>query len=149
MTTVSAARAGLTETLKSFRASRSPQPVVFGSHRRPEAVIVPYAQYVKADGGQSVHLLPFLQQRATLVRRLAAASSISAVSVFGSVARQTDTLESDLDLLVTLEDSASTFDLAQFETDMEALAGRSIDLISSRTLDATRDRRILAEAIPL
>lgn len=40
------ARAGLSETLRRFREnSDNATPVVFGSHRRPEAVVVPFAQF--------------------------------------------------------------------------------------------------------
>lgn len=40
------ARDQLTKTVKRFREEgATAQPVVFGSHRKPEAVVVPYAAY--------------------------------------------------------------------------------------------------------
>lgn len=46
VTTVAHARAGLSGALRRFRADPDgAQPVVLGSHRRAEAVILPYARY--------------------------------------------------------------------------------------------------------
>lgn len=42
----SQARSELTSTVQRFRTEgAAAQPVVFGSHRKPEAVILPYAAY--------------------------------------------------------------------------------------------------------
>lgn len=48
VTTVAHARAGLSGALRRFRADpEGAQPVVLGSHRRAEAVILPFARYEK------------------------------------------------------------------------------------------------------
>lgn len=44
--TVQEARAGLTGTVKRFRSEGAgSEPVVFGSHRKPEAALLPYETY--------------------------------------------------------------------------------------------------------
>ena len=44
--TTSEARQNLTATVRRFREQgASADPVVFGSHRRPEAVVIPYQAY--------------------------------------------------------------------------------------------------------
>ncbi len=39
------ARSGLSAILGRFRADATAQPVVFGNHRRAEAVVMPFAQF--------------------------------------------------------------------------------------------------------
>ncbi|WP_394554578.1 nucleotidyltransferase family protein [Agromyces sp. MMS24-JH15] len=155
---VGEARAGLTATLREFR--RDPEhapPVVLGSHRAREAVLLPYAQYAaltsSADAAQTAgpqeSSRELLHRHRTLILRLAQANRIGDVQVFGSVARGDDAPDSDVDLLVDPEPEASLFDLAQFEIDLEALLGRPVDVVSRRGLDDRRDRGILQEATPL
>ncbi|CAN5752731.1 hypothetical protein BH23ACT10_BH23ACT10_13420 [soil metagenome] len=44
--TTSEARSGLTATVRRFREQgAAAEPVLFGSHRKPEAVILPYEAY--------------------------------------------------------------------------------------------------------
>jgi predicted nucleotidyltransferase len=136
---VAEARAGLSTVLRDFRArGAAARPVVIGSHRRPEAVLV-----------AAPRTLDLLRRRKSLVERLARANRIRSVRVFGSVARGDETEESDIDLLVDPEPDASLFDLAQFELDLEALLERPVDVVSRRSLDAVRDRAVLDDAVGL
>lgn len=149
---VSAARAGLTRILRGFRTDESAaDPVVIGSHRRADAVLMPIARYrelTASTNGRSP-LLPELRRRRELIERLARANRVERVLVFGSVARGDDNPTSDLDLLVHPAADATLFDFAQLEMDLEALYERPVDVVSIRSLDARRDAGILAEAIPL
>ena len=157
---VAEARAGLSRVLREFR-DRGPDaaPVVIGSHRRPQAVLVPYERFVTSEnlgkrhlvgaGQGGEHVLDDLRRRRTLIERLARANRIASVQVFGSVARGDETPSSDVDLLVEPQDDASLFDLAQFELDMESLFERPVDVVSRRSLDVDRDRAVLDEAIDL
>jgi len=79
------------------------------------------------------------------VQRLAAEHHLAYVRVFGSVARGTDTLSSDIDLLVTPDGDASLLDLAAFMLDVEALTGYEVDVISDAPL--ADDSPILQEAL--
>lgn len=150
---VADARAGLSAILRTFRnAPDHAEPVTIGSHRKPEAVIVPFEHFrrmAEGDTSRQASVLDTLRSRSSLVRRIASLNKIQDVAVFGSVARRADTAESDIDLLVTLTDDGSLFDLAQFEIDMEQLTGRKVDVVSRRSLGPQRDAHILAEAVPL
>lgn len=148
---VAAARADLTRTLQRFRRDpHGARPVVLGAHRVPEAVLVPYAQYREQHAaGTRDTIRRTLHERRDMIERLARASRLSDVHVFGSVVRGEESSDSDIDLLVTPGPEASLFDLAQFELDVEALMGRPVDVVSARTLDPVRDAGILAEAEPL
>lgn len=150
---VAEARAGLSGVLRDFRArGAAARPVVIGSHRRPEAVLLPYEAFATlsaADAGASPRVLDLLRRRKSLIERLARANRIRSVRVFGSVARGDDTEASDIDLLVEPEPEASLFDFAQFELDLETLLERPVDVVSVRSLDAERDRAVLSEAVEL
>jgi predicted nucleotidyltransferase len=157
---VAEARAGLSSLLREFRAKgASAAPVVIGSHRKPEAALIPYAALASlqaaADavagrsGEHAAPVLDELRRRKPLIERLARANRIRSVEVFGSVARGEEGAESDVDLLVVPESDASLFDLAQFELDMESLLERRVDVVSRRSLDPLRDREVLEQATAL
>ncbi|GGI45808.1 putative nucleotidyltransferase [Agromyces flavus] len=150
---VAEARAGLSRILRGFRArGKDAETVIIGSHRRPEAVLVPFEQFASlSSSGPSSRspALELLRRRKPLIERLARANRIRSVRVFGSVARGDETAESDVDLLVDPEADASLFDLAQFELDLESLLDRPVDVVSRRSLDPERDRAVLDEAVEL
>lgn len=148
--TVAGARAGLTTALRRFRNGDA-TPMILGSHRRAEAVLIPYAQYttgLTARRGDET-LLNELRRRRALVLRLAEHAHLTDVQVTGSVARGEDHEDSDVDLIVTPAPDATLLDLAQFELDMELLLGRKVEVLSSRALDPQTDARLLSDAVPL
>jgi hypothetical protein len=77
----------------------------------------------------------------------AARRHLTNVRVFGSVARNEDTLTSDIDLLVTPASGASLFDLVGFATEVEAFLGYPVDVVSDR--GAHPDSAIVREALSL
>jgi predicted nucleotidyltransferase len=79
------------------------------------------------------------------VKRLAASHHLLYVRVFGSVARGTDTLSSDIDLLVTPDEEASLLDMAGFQLDVEELTGYEVDVVSDVPL--TNASAIVVEAL--
>jgi len=64
----------------------------------------------------------------------AAANGAERVRVFGSVARGEETAGSDVDILVTLRPGRTLLDLARLETQLEALLGRSVDVVTEESL---------------
>ncbi len=77
-----------------------------------------------------------------------------AVKVFGSVARIEDRWDSDLDLLIEMEDGAGYFDIVRMVADLEKELGVRVDVVpSSAVLSGSSpddvDTHILAEARPL
>ncbi|WP_439565047.1 nucleotidyltransferase family protein [Microcella sp.] len=148
VTTVAVARYDLSRTLRRFRTGDL-EPVVLGSHRKPEAVIVPYATFRAVETVAPVLTLDALRQRRRLIMRLAALANLDRVLVTGSVARGDATPDSDLDLIVDPQPGASLLDLAQFADDLEQLLGRPVDVLSARSLDPVTDAALLADAVPL
>ena len=82
---------------------------------------------------------------------LAAATQHGAknVRVFGSVARGSETAESDIDLLVDFDPERSLYDLVGLKLDIESLLGRRADVVTESSLSTYLRERILAEARPL
>jgi len=88
-----------------------------------------------------------LRHRADAIRDSARAHGVTDPRVFGSVAHGTDTLESDLDLLVTVPRGAALGFLALGEY-LSAELGIRVDVVSDKGLRGPY-RRILDEAVPL
>jgi predicted nucleotidyltransferase len=148
VTTVALARNDLSRTLRRFRAGDL-EPVVLGSHRKPEAVIVPYASYRTSESAPTAPTLESLRRQRRLITRLATIAHLGNVRVTGSVARGDATSESDVDLIVDPQSEASLLDLAQFADDLEQVLGHPVDVLSARSLDPGTDASLLADAVPL
>jgi predicted nucleotidyltransferase len=69
------------------------------------------------------------------------------VRVFGSVARGEDRPDSDIDFLVTLEPGGTLMDLARLEARLEALLGRSVDVVTEGGLKEPVRTSAVREAI--
>jgi len=83
------------------------------------------------------------------VAEAASRHGVRRVRVFGSVARGADTQESDLDLLVEFEPGRDLFDLIELKSELEDLSGRSVDIVTERSLSHHIREKVLREAIPL
>jgi hypothetical protein len=68
--------------------------------------------------------------------------------VFGSIARGSDTVESDLDLLVAFEPEADLLDAVAMSMELEDLLGVHVDIVSDRR-DSAVIQRARAEAVPV
>jgi predicted nucleotidyltransferase len=69
--------------------------------------------------------------------------------VFGSVARDTATADSDLDLLVDVQPGRGFFDLADFAIDVEDLLDVFTQVATPNGLNPRMWDKILADAVPL
>jgi predicted nucleotidyltransferase len=90
-----------------------------------------------------------LRSHAEQIRAIASRYGIDNVRVFGSVARDTATADSDLDLLVDVEPGRGYFDLAGFALDVEDLLGVFTQVATPNGLKPRMRARILADAVPL
>ena len=71
------------------------------------------------------------------------------VRVFGSFARGEDRPSSDIDLLVDLDRGHSLLDLIAAKQDLEDLLGRSVDVVTARSLNSYVRDSVLNDAVPL
>ena len=83
------------------------------------------------------------------IYRIAAKHNAEKVYVFGSCARGEDTPESDIDLLVEFNQSATLFDQVDIREEVRTLLNRPVDVVSKRGLHPYIRNRILAEAVEL
>ena len=89
-----------------------------------------------------------VESRREQVMAIAARHHARRVRLFGSAARGEDRPGSDIDLLVDFDQGSSLFDLIRMSRELEALLGRSVDVVSAGGLKS-RDRAILAESVDL
>jgi uncharacterized protein len=78
---------------------------------------------------------------------------IRRLDVFGSVARGSATLGSDVDLLVTLDEPRPTAELLEMAGEAEELVGARVDFVFRRALERSPNpfarNEILSSAVPL
>jgi predicted nucleotidyltransferase len=79
------------------------------------------------------------------VLRIAADNGAERVRLIGSVAKGSDTIDSDLDLLIDPSPTTSLFDLFRMEDEISELLGVEVEVVSARTASD----EMLASAIEL
>ena len=82
-----------------------------------------------------------IQQFAPQITKIATKYGISKINVFGSVARRESTKQSDVDLLVEMEEGASLFSVAGFGYEVERLLGLSVDVVPISILPGVKDKK--------
>ncbi len=87
-----------------------------------------------------------LKEHRSEILELASKSGASNVRVFGSVARDEDTHDSDIDLLMDFEPGTSVFTLAGLQAELEELLGVHVDVVGDSKRQPRRGKTILANA---
>lgn len=90
-----------------------------------------------------------LKRHRQQILALARQNGISNVRVFGSRARNQARPDSDLDLLVEMEQGRSGFALGGFQADVSELLRLKVDVITENALHPGIRYKILREARPL
>ncbi len=89
-----------------------------------------------------------IDQRAEILR-IAEANGATRVRIFGSFARGTARLDSDLDLLVDFEPGRNLLDLVAVKQDIEELVGRPVHVLTEASISPFIRDAILRDAAPL
>ncbi len=84
-----------------------------------------------------------LQRHAAEIR----GHGVRRLALFGSLARNEDGPESDVDILVEFERPISLFGFLEVKEYLESLLGRSVDLVTREALKPQLRDRILGEAV--
>jgi predicted nucleotidyltransferase len=90
-----------------------------------------------------------LHNHRSAILRLAREHGARNVRIFGSTARGDNTVESDLDLLVEMEEGRSLVDHVALKQDLEDLLGQDVDVVTEASLHPRIRERVLREAILL
>ncbi len=83
----------------------------------------------------------------SVIYNLASQYGVSNIRVFGSVARNTNTQSSDIDLLVTLSEDFTLLDLGGFLSDLEEVFGCKVDVVPDDSINPDMREHILSEAV--
>jgi excisionase family DNA binding protein len=97
----------------------------------------------------SERLLTLVRDHRDAIVRIAAANHAGNVRLFGSVARGDARDDSDIDLLVDLDEEASLFDLAGIGIELSDLLGQPVDVVPASGLKQRIRDRVLGEAVDL
>ena len=138
-------RAGLTQAELASR-SGVPQPNVSAIERgrttpKPETL-------ARLNEAARVRPSVVRERLREQVLASAAAHRIGSVWVFGSAVHGTDTVDSDIDLLVEPRDDTDLFDLTAFQLEVTGLLGCHVDVVSTRSTGRAMPR-IRRESVPL
>lgn len=96
---------------------------------------------------------PLLGELRTLLHAFCEKHGIRRLEIFGSAARDQTTADSDVDMLVTLDDSkpVSTAELLEMAGEAEELVGVPVDFVLRQSLEKSPNRfareHILASAV--
>jgi predicted nucleotidyltransferase len=71
------------------------------------------------------------------------------VRVFGSIARGEADSESDIDLLVDMDEDHSLLDLSRLLTNLQTLLDHKIDIVTEQGLNERLRERVLKDAVKL
>ena len=83
------------------------------------------------------------------ILRLARQHGARDVRIFGSAARGDDTIDSDMDVLVDMEEGRSLVDHVALKQELEDLLGQEVDIVTEASLHPQIRERVLREAVPL
>jgi uncharacterized protein len=96
-----------------------------------------------------VTLDQLLREKRDAIQRIAARHGAYNIRVFGSVARREDRLESDIDLLIDVGPTTSSWFPAGLILDLEALLGRRVQMVTEKALHPDLRDHVRQEAVPL
>lgn len=105
-----------------------------------------YALLSVTEGFKMDALVEKYRQR---ILSIARENGVCNVRVFGSMARNDANEESDLDLLVELEEGQSGFALGGFLNAVSKLVHRKVDVMTEKSLHPSLHDKVLREAIVL
>lgn len=104
---------------------------------------------MKAGEAMENSILIQLQKDSKIIKQLARKHGAKTVSVFGSVVRKEDQPNSDIDLLVEFDESASLFDLINLKLELEEMYNRKVDIVTPNSLHKKIVAPVMNEAIQL
>ncbi len=87
-----------------------------------------------------------LKQKREDILRIASLHGATNVRVFGSAARSEDTESSDIDILVSMDESRSLMDQAALTVDLQELLGKKVDIVTEDSIYWLVRSKILKES---
>ena len=100
-------------------------------------------------GSQIVDSDELVNEKRAQIVQIAKANGATRVRIFGSFARGTTRLDSDLDLIIDLEPGRHLLDLVAIKQDFEDLLGRQVHVVTEAAISPYIRDEILRDAISL
>ena len=86
-----------------------------------------------------------IEKKKNIIIALLRRHGVKRASLFGSTATGRATSQSDVDLLIEFEDGKSLLDLAGLKLELEEVLGKTVDVLTYRSLHPLLKDRILRE----
>jgi len=83
------------------------------------------------------------------ITNIAKQHGVKTIFLFGSMAKDAVSANSDVDFLVELEQGHDLFDLGELLMDLQALLQRKVDFVTKTSLHPRLYSQVLNEALPL
>lgn len=93
--------------------------------------------------------MELIEQKREEIRRIAAKHGARNVRVFGSVVRDEAGPESDVDFLIEVGSTTSSWFPGGLIVELEDLLGRPVEVVTERALNSDLRERVLREAVPV
>jgi predicted nucleotidyltransferase len=90
-----------------------------------------------------------VRERRDEILRVAARHGAGNVRLFGSAARGEDTSQSDIDLLIDVTGTTSSWFPGSLTAELEELLGKRVQVVIRRSLSPLIQEAVLREAVPL
>jgi uncharacterized protein len=90
-----------------------------------------------------------LRQKRDDIKRIAAKHGVINIRVFGSVARDQARQDSDIDLLIDVGPTTSSWFPAGLILDLENLLGCRVEVVTEKSLNPKLRERVLSEAVQI
>ncbi len=128
-------------TGNQMRYRANPDCIIFEELKQ---IIEKTAENKRNDG--KVIMDDIVEKNRKKILALAKKNGVCNVRVFGSMARNEATPDSDLDLLVELEKGSTGFALGGFLHDVSNLVQRKVDVVTEKSLHSSLREKVLHEA---
>lgn len=99
--------------------------------------------------GRKIFMDKLIEKHREEIRRLALSRGVRRVRIFGSRASGNAVPESDVDILVDLEDGRSALALGGLLMDLQDLLGKKVDVVTPAALHPKLRDRILKQAVEI
>ncbi|MDA8211847.1 MAG: nucleotidyltransferase family protein [Clostridia bacterium] len=94
-------------------------------------------------------VMSLLKEKRHDIMNIASSNGVTKISLFGSVARGEETVNSDIDFLVEFEENRSLFDLIRLKQELESLLQRPIDVVTENGVHPMMRDGILSQVVEL
>ena len=93
--------------------------------------------------------IEFINELKYEILQLGRENGMNNIRIFGSFTRGEERPDSDVDLLVEIEEDRTLFDLIRFKHSVEDLLGRKVDVVSDRAVHVMLKEEIIDKAVQL